>query len=91
MNDLVGIQKQYGDKLVIHGGWDSYGPWNFPDATEEQIRGEVRRCIDAYAPGGSYMLFAIMMGPSDDPNTIRRRKVVTDECRSYSEAYLKSR
>lgn len=91
MNDLVGIQKRYGDQLVIHGGWDSYGPWNFPDTTEEQIRSEVRRCIDEYAPGGSYMLFAIMMGPSDDPNTIHRRKVVTDECRSYSEAWLKNK
>jgi hypothetical protein len=84
MNDLVKIKENHGDKLIIHGGWNSYGPCNFPTVTDEELRAETCRCIDEYASGGSYMLFAIVVGPMDDPDTIRRRKIVTDECRRYS-------
>ena len=83
MNDLVGIQQKYGDQLCIHGGWDSYGPGSMSDATEDELRGEVRRCIDTYGQQGNYMLFPIIFGDPDDPRTNMRKQWCRDECRQY--------
>lgn len=83
MNDLVAIKEKYGDKLLIHGGWDSYGQHNFDCATEEQVRGEVRRCIDAYGRDGNFALMPIILGDPGDGVVQRKRAWVSDECRRY--------
>ena len=90
MNNLVMIKEQYGNQLLIHGGWDSYGPQNFDNCTEEDVRREVRRCIDTYAKDGNYMLFPIIIGDPADPRLNRRRSWTSDECKKYSlEFYAK--
>jgi uroporphyrinogen-III decarboxylase len=90
MNDLVGIKQKYGDKLCIHGGWDISGDCSRPGASEEVIRAEVRRCIDTYAAGGNYMLFGGgIMGQRDDPEVIKSRQWVSDECKKYSKEFYK--
>lgn len=85
MNDINGIKKQYGDKLLIHGGWDSYGPHNFDGCSEESVRTEVKRCIDTYGIDGNYALFPIAMGDNENPVIARKRFWINDECRKYSE------
>lgn len=86
MNDLNGIKAKYGNKLLIHGGWDSFGPHCYEDATEEMVRAEVRRCIDTYGRDGNYMLFPILLGDPADGRLALRRGWADDECRRYSEA-----
>ena len=83
MNDLVGIQRQYGDRLLIHGGWDSYGPHNRDDATEKQVRAEVRRCINEYGSQGNFALFPVMLGDPADGRLQKKREWVSDECHNY--------
>ena len=83
MNDLAGIQDKYGDRLCIHGGWDSYGAASQPGASEEDIRAEVRRCIDTYGAKGNYMLFPIIFGDPADPMTELKKSWCRDECRKY--------
>ncbi len=83
MNDLVGIHEKYGDQLCIHGGWDSYGRATQVDATEQEIREEVRRCIDTYGGHGGFMLFPILFGDPEDPRTNLKRQWCSDECRRY--------
>ena len=53
MNDLAGIKKKYGNRLVLEGCWDSSGPAGWPDTPEEIIRAEVRKCIDSFPPPGA--------------------------------------
>ncbi|MDR0915808.1 MAG: hypothetical protein LBN02_01275 [Oscillospiraceae bacterium] len=56
-NDIVLIQKQLDEKgldLLLMGGLESAIVDN-PDASEEEIRAEVRRAIDTYAPGGHFL------------------------------------
>ena len=43
LNDLPGIQERFRGRLVIEGGWDSSGVPGYVDATEDDIREEVRR------------------------------------------------
>lgn len=83
MNDLVGIQQKYHDQLCIHGGWDSIGRCSYPDATETEIREEVRRCIDTYGGYGNYMLYPSIVGDMESPAIQEKRSWVRDECRNY--------
>ena len=84
VNDLMMIKEKYGDRLLIHGGWNSIGPHNLPGATEEMVRQEVRNMLDKYAKDGNYALFQVIIGNPDDPNTADRHRWVRDESRNYS-------
>ena len=86
MNDLNGIEARYGDRLLIHGGWDSTGPHNFEGASEEMVRAATRKAVDDYGKDGHFALFPIVMGDPKNPEIARRRFWVCDECRKYSEA-----
>jgi Uroporphyrinogen-III decarboxylase len=89
MNDLSEIKRKYGDKLCIHGGWDSTGRCSMDDASEEEIRAEVRRCIDTYAEDGNYMLFPIIIGDPVNSNLQQRRSWCADECKKYGKKFYK--
>lgn len=52
-NDIVGIQKTTEGKLALIGGVDS-AAIDTEEATEEEIRAEIRRCIDEYCPAGRF-------------------------------------
>ena len=53
-NDIVKIQKQLDGRMVLMGGIDA-AIVDREDATEEEIRAEVRRACDTYAPGGHFV------------------------------------
>lgn len=54
-NNIVEIQKKYGDKLIVAGGFAASGEWLYkPEQKEELLRAEARRCMTTYAPHGSY-------------------------------------
>ena len=90
MNDIPMLQKKYGRKLLIHGGWDSFGEHNFAGASEDSVRAEVRRCIDTYINDGFYALFPIVMGDPESEDIKNRRAWVVDECQNYSAKVLKN-
>ena len=50
--DSVFLKEAFGDKLVFHGAVDQKPV----EGSEEALRAEVRRRIDALAPGGGYIL-----------------------------------
>lgn len=57
-NDITAISEKVGDRMLLMGGIDSVV--DRPDATEEEIRAETRRALDAYGhlkgywPGMTY-------------------------------------
>lgn len=59
-NDIVAIQKKYGDRVVINGGFDSQGPAGRDDASEETIREEARRMANTYAVNGGYICLPLI-------------------------------
>ena len=87
MNDLVGIKKKYGNRLVLIGCWDSSGPASWPDATEELVRAEVRKTIDTYAPGGGFMFWGSVYGAKGDERAKQRAEWVTDEYDKYGRTF----
>ncbi len=56
-NDQKELKRIYGDRLSFVGGVDQ--PNIMVNGTPDQVRDEVRRCLDIFAPGGGYIL-----GPS---------------------------
>ena len=85
MNDLIGIQKKYGDRLVLAGCWDSQGPVGWPGASEELIRQSVRDVIDTYTKHGGFMFWGSVMGVAGDPEVEKRQRWVIDEYEAYRE------
>jgi hypothetical protein len=87
-NDLHEIQKKYGRHFVVGGGWEGRGRLLDDDVTDEEIRQSVRDAIDAYAPAGGYMFNGAFTPRSlDDPETMRRNKVIVDEAYKYGRNY----
>jgi hypothetical protein len=53
-NDITGIQKNLGGKMLLMGGLDA-GLIDRVDWKEDVVRGEVRRACSEYAPAGGYI------------------------------------
>ncbi len=90
MNDLVGIKKKYGNRLILIGCWDSSGPPAWPGATEELVRSEVRKCIDTFAPGGGFCFWGSIYGPVGDPEVEQKSKWLADEYETYGRSWYKN-
>jgi hypothetical protein len=83
-NDIPEIQKTTAGKMLIMGGIQQ-DLIDREDATEDDVRAEVRRAIDAYAPGGSY----VPCIPSIECINEHVTPIVIDECNRYGEEWLK--
>ena len=52
--DLVDVKNRYGDRLYLRGNVDCM--YVLPTGSEGDVRREVRRCVDAAAKGGGFVL-----------------------------------
>lgn len=70
LNDLARLQREYGDKLIIEGGFATVGAHLIDtENAEAHVRAEACRCMREYAPAGNYMFSAMLMGPDGDALT----------------------
>ncbi len=65
MADLVALKENYGDKITFCGAVDTHRV--LPHGTPDEVRAEVRRVIQALAPGGGFMLGAVHTIMNDVP------------------------
>lgn len=85
-NDLAGIKKKFGNKLMICGGLDLSRRLHLTaETTEEEIRGTVKKLLDELAPGGGYAFTG--MGPSKDPLEQQRSDWINDEFKKLRATY----
>ena len=61
-NDIPKLQKQIDGRMALMGGIDA-AIVDREDATEEEIRREVRRVCDSYAPAGNFIPCITYGGP----------------------------
>ena len=78
-NDLLAIKAKYGRKLTICSGIEGNGFCSWPETTEEEIRAEVRRVMDLYAPGGAYCFGGHILGAPGDAEIAKRNGWIQDE------------
>ena len=75
-NDIMGIKKKYGRKLIITGGWDNQGPISYPETPDEELREALIAHIDRMAPGGGFCYLCNVVGSSTDDFYQRKMKLV---------------
>lgn len=61
MNDLPAILEKFRGRLVVEGGWDTSGKPSYIGATEDDIRAEVRRCLQEYGRNGGFILMPFLL------------------------------
>lgn len=89
MNDLVGIKKKYGQKLIFNGAWDNVTMLAKSNVTEEEIRQSVRETIDEQTADGMPYIFWDGGPYGSDPEINKRCEWANDEARIYgATAYL---
>ncbi|MBQ9032075.1 MAG: hypothetical protein IJ106_11580 [Parasporobacterium sp.] len=57
LNDIPAMQRLFENRIGLMGGLDVTGVIDNMDAGEEDIRAEVRRCMDTYGPQGGYTMY----------------------------------
>lgn len=85
VNDFVHMKALCGDKVGLVGGLDIQGIVDRVGATEEELRSEVRRCIDTYAKDGGYMVYGASVNMFN-PNNFAPDGLIgilIDECGRY--------
>ena len=86
-NDIQAMKKK--GKIGIMGGLDIQGTVDIEGVTEEQLRAEIRRCIDSYAEGGAYTIYGAsvhMYNPAQfAPNGVIG--ILMDETEKYGKGY----
>lgn len=84
-NDLKAMHAKYPGQICLCGGLDVQNVIDRPGITEEEIRAEVRRCIDEYAQDGGYMMYGTTLSffsPSAFA-TGSPVSIIVDECKAY--------
>jgi uroporphyrinogen decarboxylase len=77
--DLKDVKEKYGDKICLAGNVDCR--YVLPYGSEEDVRKDVRRCIDAAGKGGGFILAS---SNSLHANVkIENIYVMVDEARKY--------
>ncbi|MBQ9858205.1 MAG: veratrol--corrinoid protein metyltransferase [Oscillospiraceae bacterium] len=91
-NDLVAIQKKYGDKLVICGGFDMDGELSDVNCTEERYKELVREAVDKYTKHGMYVFDGWLFCDPDDAVLNSHNRWLTEEVEAYGlDAYKRNR
>jgi len=89
-NDLKGIKKKYGRRLIISGGWDSQGEMSKPDVDRNLLRDALVEYVDTFAPGGGFVFSAMMVGNTNDPVYVQKREFVKDFYFDYVKNWYKT-
>jgi hypothetical protein len=86
-NDLAGIKKKYGNRLVIAGGWDARGNLLNDNVTYEEIYESVKKQMDMLAPGGGYCFLGMYLGAVGDESIVRKNEMLQKAVAELSHKY----
>ena len=88
-NDLVGIKKKWGRKLIIAGGWDTQSTVSYGVAGEEELRAALIKYVDDLAPNGGFVFSAFVMGGEGEDRK-KNMEVVNDVYENYAKNYYQT-
>jgi len=84
-NDIPKIQKQLNGRMTLMGGIDN-AIVELAGATEEEIRAEVRRACDEYAPGGNFIP-CLPSGTRNGAMNPEVDRIIEDEIQKWNEEH----
>ena len=88
-NDLVGVKKKWGRKLIIAGGWDTQSTVSYGVAKEEELRAALMKYVDDLAPNGGFVFSAMVMGGGPEDRK-KNMEVVNDVYENYAKNYYQT-
>ena len=87
INDIVSLQKEYGDKMVFIGGFDGNGRPGLIGTPDEERVAELHRAINTYGPHGSFILGNMVVAGGTRAETLRINEhlasVAYELCKNY--------
>ena len=89
-NDLVCIKKKYTGRLTLNGCWDNQGILGSPAVPEDVLREALETYLNTFAPGGTFIFSAMIMGSPDDPQAKRRQDIIKDFYDNHVRDYYKT-
>jgi hypothetical protein len=89
INDLSAMKNKYPGEISIMGGLDVQHVIDRDGVTEEELRKEVWRCIDSYAPGGGYIMYgtSVQIYNPESYAPGGRLGIIIDECMKYGHSF----
>lgn len=82
-NDLVAIQKKYGNKLILVGCFDVLGDMLSPSYSEERFKQDVIEAIDKYGKEAMFVFNHWLFGDPDNRLFNDRNRWMTEVVESY--------
>ncbi len=82
-NDLVGVQKKFGDQIILEGGFDAIGSLMSEDCTEQRFKDAVVEAIDTYTENGLYIFDHWLFGDPDNDMFNNRNRWMTEVVEDY--------
>lgn len=82
-NDLLSIQKKYGNKIILAGCFDVLGDMLSPNYSEEKFKQDVRDCIDTYSKEAFFVFNHWLFGDPDNDLFNDRNRWMTEVVESY--------
>ena len=90
-NDCVAIKKKYGDRLSLMGCWDGQVKYANPkNIDDNELRDDMAKYVDTFAPGGRFVFSAMIGGPMDDPIANEKRDIIKQFYNDYARNWYKS-
>ena len=82
-NDLLAIQKKWGNKLILTGCFDVLGEMLSPSYGEERFKQDVRDCIDKYSREALFIFDHWVFGDPDNELFNERNRWMTEVVEDY--------
>lgn len=82
-NDLLGIQKRYGNRLILNGGWEPSTNLSSLQAADDEIVRSVKDAIDRYAANGGFCFNGYFIGDRGDRETLRKNNLIVQTAEQY--------
>ena len=82
-NDLVGVQKEFGNKIILEGGFDAIGDLMSEECTEKRFKDAVVEAIDTYTENGLYIFDHWLFGDPENNMFNDRNRWMTEVVEDY--------
>jgi len=89
-NDLVWVQKTYGNRIILEGGFDAIGDLMSEDCTEERFKDAVIAAIDKLTSNGALYIFDHwLFGDPENDMFNNRNRWMTEVVEGYGSTIYK--
>ncbi|MDR1909298.1 MAG: hypothetical protein LBQ35_05225 [Spirochaetaceae bacterium] len=88
-NDVAGLLDKYGSQICLEGCYDSTGKPGRPDATVEEVVGEVERCFREYGKRKGFIFMGALVAREGEDETSKKNAAMMEAAHRCRNALAK--